>query len=316
METKRYAVSESLARVAKELNSHSDYIDGHATDGYTSILHQFDLAVNDLIEHHGMTAEQEESVTYLADRYSQKLAAAIDRQNRISAMCPSVLVSGAGNFPTAKKRKQNAADDRFWQECGELFDPTGNYYFRKIRTVLTNKTIYSNDEFVIEKLNDKLSDLEEKQTEMKAQNAYFRKHKTMVGYDGMTDEEAAKIDAKINDHSAFYNQPFPPYHLTSNNAEINRIKKRIEEIERLKQEAEKPVEDKYPKVDGVEVVENSYAMRIQLIFDSKPDDETRELLKQNGFHWSPKFGAWQRQLTANGIAATKSLLKKLQNDFN
>ena len=34
-----------------------------------------------------------------------------------------------------------------------------------------------------------------------------------------------------------------------------------------------------------------------------PDEATREALKSNGFRWSPKAGAWQRQLTSNAYYA-------------
>ena len=79
--------------------------------------------------------------------------------------------------------------------------------------------------------------------------------------------------------------------------------------------AENPAENKYPQVDGVEVVENAEAMRIQLIFDGKPDEETRALLKSNGFHWSPSFGAWQKQLTESGINATNGVLETLSEKY-
>ena len=38
---------------------------------------------------------------------------------------------------------------------------------------------------------------------------------------------------------------------------------------------------------------------MQIFFDEKPDAATREELKSNGFRWSPKAEAWQRQLTDN-----------------
>ena len=53
-------------------------------------------------------------------------------------------------------------------------------------------------------------------------------------------------------------------------------------------------------------------MRIRLIFDNIPDAETRDMLKNNGFKWSPKNSAWQRQLTSNGIYATKKVLEQLK----
>lgn len=293
------------------MRSFSDYVPNSATNGYLRILQEFSDAVDRLLDRHGATAEQLEAVSYYADRYSQKLAALIDKENHINTMCPSVLITGSGNFPVRKKQKQNEAHDKLMREQGELFTPTKNYYFRKIETMLTNKTIYSNDALAVEKLQDKLTDLEERHAKMKAQNAYYRKHGTMKGYEGISDEEAEKRDAAIQAAYSWERQPYPSYYLSNSNAEIKRIKARIEEINKLKAEAEKPTEEKYPQVDGVQVVENAEAMRIQLIFDGKPSEDVRAVLKSRGFRWSPSFGAWQRQLTANGKDATRKALEEI-----
>ena len=42
-----------------------------------------------------------------------------------------------------------------------------------------------------------------------------------------------------------------------------------------------------------------FVMRRGCFFGSKPNEETRAALKSNGFRWSPKNQAWQRQLTRN-----------------
>ena len=60
-------------------------------------------------------------------------------------------------------------------------------------------------------------------------------------------------------------------------------------------------------------MENTDEMRVQFIFDGKPDEETRSLLKYWGFRWAPSQGAWQRQLTSNGKYAAKEVIKKLAN---
>lgn len=317
MEIKKYTVNEELARQAKEMNSFSSYVKGTDTSRYCSLVDQFQNAVNRLIEENSRftypaTADQMELVEYYADKYAQKLAAAYNRYNEIRTRCPSIMITGASNFPVSKKEKQNAAMDSFMKEDGDLFTPTNNYYFKKIEVILTNKTIYSNDDLAIEKLQNKLDDLQYQHDEMKARNAYFRKNKTMKGCEGISDEAAARIDAEIEKAYSWEKQPYPTYYLSSSLAKIKSVKSRIEEITKAKAEAEKPVEDKYPNVDGVEVVENAEAMRIQLKFDGKPDDETRELLKHNGFRWSPRFGAWQRQLNSNGVYATKKVLEKLK----
>ena len=53
---------------------------------------------------------------------------------------------------------------------------------------------------------------------------------------------------------------------------------------------------------------NPILNRLQILFDEKPDEDTRKALKSNGFRWSPKNGAWQRQLTDNAIRAAKTAL--------
>lgn len=45
--------------------------------------------------------------------------------------------------------------------------------------------------------------------------------------------------------------------------------------------------------------------------DSKPDQETRALLKANGFRWSPRNEAWQRQLTNAARHAARYIADKL-----
>ena len=148
MEVKKYSINEGLARAAKEANSWSDYSEGSATDGYFDCVSEFQRAVNRLIDRNSQmpypaTPEQMELVQYYVDKYSEKLAAAINRQNSIEASCPSVMIAGFANFPVRKKEKQNAARDKFWNECGELFEPTDNYYFRKIKNILTNSTVFT-----------------------------------------------------------------------------------------------------------------------------------------------------------------------------
>lgn len=50
---------------------------------------------------------------------------------------------------------------------------------------------------------------------------------------------------------------------------------------------------------GCRIVKNYAENRLQLIFDGKPEASMINALKQNGFRWSPRFTAWQRQLTSN-----------------
>ena len=60
---------------------------------------------------------------------------------------------------------------------------------------------------------------------------------------------------------------------------------------------------------GGRVVNNFQENRIQLIFDEKPSPDIISQLKKAAFKWSPRFGAWQRQMTGNANYAVKHFLK-------
>lgn len=60
--------------------------------------------------------------------------------------------------------------------------------------------------------------------------------------------------------------------------------------------------------------ENASINRLQIIFDGKPDEETRNTLKANGFRWSPREGAWQRQLTDNARAALRRIAAEIETE--
>lgn len=100
--------------------------------------------------------------------------------------------------------------------------------------------------------------------------------------------------------------PIPDYELTSLRGKIKRTQARLDELDKRTEQAQQPADN--TKFPGGEIVRNTEADRLQIIFDEKPDDEQREALKQNGFRWSPRYGAWQRQLTRNAeIAARRAL---------
>ena len=100
---------------------------------------------------------------------------------------------------------------------------------------------------------------------------------------------------------------FASYQLSNNNAEIHRLESRIKSLE----EAQAAPVAEPEQHEGFRVVENTEAMRLQIIFEDKPDAETRALLKSNGFRWAPSQSAWQRQLNENARFALRRIIDKL-----
>ena len=91
-------------------------------------------------------------------------------------------------------------------------------------------------------------------------------------------------------------KPYPAYLLSNNNANIRRVRQRIEELSSRSEFAGWT----FP---GGEAKINEPENRLQLIFEEKPDANQRQELKSNGFKWAPSQGAWQRQLNQNAIRA-------------
>lgn len=104
-----------------------------------------------------------------------------------------------------------------------------------------------------------------------------------------------------------------PGSISTNNANIRRIRQRIETLEKEAQRAESAAKEP-EQGDGFILQENYDIGRIQFLFDDKPDEDTRSLLKSHGFRWAPSEGAWQRLLNDNGRSAARAVKAALEKE--
>ena len=86
------------------------------------------------------------------------------------------------------------------------------------------------DPNAIEKLYEKLAECERLQDTMKEVNSYYRKEGKVIGCPCLTEKQADALDESMRRRYPMHTQPYPPYALTNNSAEIRRLKKRIEEL--------------------------------------------------------------------------------------
>ena len=291
-----YPINEDAARRAKNMNSFSDYKEGSATASYrkavdeAAALAERQKARVDPMYH--------EKIDRLLDLYARKLAENMNAGFSIDARCPSILISGGSNFPVRKKERQNAARDRNmeeWRRIQGLLD--------KIRGVGT-AGISSDDPQALAKLEAKLAKLEKHQELMKAANAAIRmkdkeKGDKRLAELGYTPEEITELRAPDFAGRIGY----PAYALQNNNANIRRIRERVEELKKRQTE---PAPEGW-EFDGGQVVVNTDENRLQIIFDGKPDADLRAELKSEGFRWAPSQGAWQRQLIDNAFRAARRI---------
>ena len=300
-ERKYFPINESSARTAHNMMSMRDYADGSTTAGYRSAVDKaYDLA--DKVAE--KKPDEAERAYRLAERYSKKMAEYYNKESSIGMMCPSVRISGAGNFPVKKKERQVAA----WQRNHEFYQYVQGI-LGKIENILYGREIIkSDDDRAIEKLEEKLEDLKAAQERMKLANKAIRMKDTEAGNDVLREMGYSEGTIKQLREPDFCGRiGYPSYELTNNNQNIHRIEERLKRLKAVKGKGSS--EQEY---ETFKVVENTEAMRYQIIFDGKPDAEVRTLLKSNGFKWAPSQGAWQRQITANGKYALNSVVEKLK----
>ena len=60
--------------------------------------------------------------------------------------------------------------------------------------------------------------------------------------------------------------------------------------------------------EGVKIVANHDADRVQIVFDAIPEAAKRETMKRQGWKWSPSNQAWQRKATDAAIYSAKQIL--------
>jgi len=243
------------------------------------------------------------------DYYNAQAAKATQRSNSlaqesidmISAIPPGQPILVGHHSESRHRNHLKRADNKMRKSFEE--SSKADYYAHKAEAAESNTAISSDDPEAIPKLEAQLLALEENQAYMKRANAHYRKHGTMKGFDGIADDKAITIDEKIRNGYSWTKQPYGSYTLQNNNANIRRIRNRIEG---LKKKSILPPDAGW-EFDGGRVVMNVEYNRIQIHFDTKPDEEIRKELKRRGFKWTPSLGVWQRHLNANGMYAVKQV---------
>ena len=293
-------INEEAARTAQSMMSFNEYQMGSRTREYQEDVNEvYDLA-EEVVARRG--EEYRERAWRLATRYARNLGKYFNEEARIGCMCPSVMISGAGNFPVKKKEKQVKAWDKnheFYNYCQSIRGKLNNLLYCK-------EVIKSDDENALEALEEKIDSLKETQENMKEINKYYRKHHTLEGCVLLTEKQLKKLQKSMDQYS-YDRSPYPGWVLQNNLANIKRCQQRADELKKTKEKGTSEAD-----YGDFKVIENTELMRIQIVFDGKPDEAIRSILKANGFRWAPSQGAWQRQLTSNGKYALGKVIKELR----
>ena len=215
--------------------------------------------------------------------------------------CYSVLVTGPARFNSRRHEKMNDYERAARQRLRDWSEKVVKRINRQQRLTGWQE---------VERLQSKLDTLTELHEKMKAANKIVRSKKLseeeqidgLVAL-GFNEKQAVEI---LKPTERWQSVGFPTYQLQNN---LAKIKATQAAIERHKAMAE--ADDKEIAFNGGRVVVCNSDERMRFYFDEIPSVEVRNLMKRNAFKWSPKNGAWQRQLTANCKFDTKRILAEL-----
>lgn len=209
---------------------------------------------------------------------------------RSKSRCVSVMIAGPSNFPSRRMAKRNDIEHRRLEGLIKFEKRAKEAVIRNLRPDL--RPIMSGDADATERLGAKIAEAEALQERMRSANAAIRKHKKA----GEAVQVAALIELGFSPtHANELLKPdfcgrigFADYQLQNNNANIRRMKERLEGIQRNQAKPETKVEGKNARIE-----DSPADNRVRLFFPGKPSEEVRTKLKSNGFRWTPSLGAWQ-----------------------
>ncbi len=279
-----------------------------------SVVSGYIEALNDLanhIEQYAKDDRQKEIAQSVFDdlraKYKAKTLAWMSAQSR----CISTMITGPANFPVRRAEKANASERKRSDELLAFYKAMKGYAEKNLDRAIPKE----------EKKTDEIADLKSRievaelfQEFMKEANTLNRK-KDDIGLQKLfmalfkDEQKAAQKLAEFKKPNYMNATGYERFQLTNNLANIKRMKERLSILEKKQVKAE-TIGEEAQQLNGLEIVRNHAEDRLQLIFQGKPEENVRSLLKSHGFKWSPRFNAWQRQLTNNAEYSLKNFVMK------
>ncbi|MBX3253302.1 MAG: hypothetical protein KF862_04090 [Chitinophagaceae bacterium] len=236
----------------------------------------------------------EQTLTRYQQKYEKHLSDWLHSHSNVA----SSAVTGPANFPVARMEKYRKWADNKYE------------YFREWRQRALKAIVKAVKPNVneLEQARENLKKREEMQQLMISANKIIRKGGTEISEELKKIGLDEKLIHEILNPVFTHRKGFLSFQLSNNNAEIHRLRSRVTILEAKAQLADTKGK-KIEEVNGIKLVHDYEADRVQLLFEGKPDPETITQLKSNGFRWTPSQKAWQRKLTNRAIEAAQGVAK-------
>ncbi len=216
--------------------------------------------------------------------------------------------------PILKGHHSEKADRRYRRRIRDTYSKAveasdkASYYADKAKTIENNDAIFSDDPDAIEKLEERIEELQQLQEFMKAANKLILKRNKVefLKLVGASEE----LWEELNQPGRFGGMGYASFELKNNGANLRRLKSRRNELQR-----KASMQTVTETIKGVKLVRNVEANRVQLKFSEIPNEQVRnDLFYKYGFRWSRTELAWQRHLNNAGISAANGFLANYREE--
>jgi len=241
-----------------------------------------------------------------ADNKRQQAKEKVDRSNQLVAGIPLGQPILVGHHSEQRHRNALEKSQNAMFKSVEL-NQAAKELERRAAAVGTGG-ISSDDPEAIEKLKNKLANLEASQELMKKINRQYKKGGWDV-VDCIDDDNKAELQAHMNRSWRINPKPYESYTLQNNNAVIKTTRDRIKELEDAKS-----IEYEHKDFGDFSLEVNPDINRVCIRFSKKPKKEICQYMRHvAGMVFSRKNNnAWQRKLNNRGLYEANSAIEYLK----
>jgi hypothetical protein len=249
-----------------------------------SIVETYESQLNDDLQ----KIPESEKERYI-DNYKKYLFAWLHAKSN----CISTMIAGPSNFPVRRAERANNAESKKYSDFQEWRENAFKAINKRIEAAKSPE----------QKTNERWESLKKEISKKIAWGSVVNCYSMIerLAYNGEV-ELVKECLILITEYNDTHDKPF-----MTKRHKVWQLPAIAEKVRKNK-EAKSEKESEESLINGVKVVKNFQADRIQLFFDGKPGPEMISNLKHNAFKWSSSNACWQRQLTNNAIYAVERLL--------
>lgn len=226
--------------------------------------------------------------------------------------CASAMITGPANFPVERMKKRNATEQKRYNDFRQWRDKALKAIYKVIRNNRTPEQVLTEKWAIVSKsINDSAQ--------------------VIINIDTGVD--------KTYSRTLFVNSIVRVIKCNAENGETEIVKRCLDLVRILNTKGPKPIvttkhgiwelaekatiaseqkadlavkENDEITINGITIVNNYQADRVQILFPGKPEQAVISQLKASGWHWSPFNKCWQRKLTSNAIGSAKQIVNTIK----